>query len=570
MSQKKSWVLVLAGFTAIIAGAAGAVVYFQSRFVKLTPREGISRLPVETIAAAYVGGETEDWSQLQQFGEAASRETIGLWLKQLESQAIGDGTISVAQDILPWVGSLTVAMLPSLESAQSPGVGAVQLTQSNLVLLVGIKNKLLAWDFARKFRSRPGVKTEKIPYNGVIISKTGTDQSNATYTAVKGDYLAVAVDRQSIEIVIDTVQSGTGLDDNDTGAKLLAQSETIPNSLAHLYIFNPAATTRALQEFTGQATLQPRVQYFENAVASVSLDRVGLRLSSTFEIPEGSLPPGANPQNLPARFPIDTAALMVGNGISQFWANVVAASTKDANVAAQLQTVRSVFNSYGNFDVDKDIFGWMDGDYAVGAILPQPGSLSQPGMLMLFETSQQDAAFAAMKKLETFARSALPVELVVQEKDFSGIPITQWTLAGQGMILGGYGWLDSDELRSRPSGATMLFAFTGQLPSLSMLGTSGSKGARPEKSGNSTSLAGSPNFQATVGSLTSPNQGYFYVDVARIFSQIGPMLRSSGQVPPVGLALLESVSAIGATTVVPNPETVQVESMIRLKLTTDQ
>lgn len=558
MFGKKSWVLVLAGLTVIMAGTAGAVVYFQSRFVKLTAAESISLLPAETIAAAYISGDTEDWSPLQQFGEAANRETIGQWLKQLEAQAVGDGQISVAQDILPWVGNVTVAILPP---AQPPaGASTALAQQSNLVMLVGIKNKLRAWNFARKFQSRPGVKTEKIPYNGVTISKTGTDQSNATYSVVLNDYLAVAADRQSIEKVIDTVQSGTALDDNETAAKLLAKSETINRALAHLYIFNPAATTEALQEFTGQTT-PVRVQYFENALTSISLDEVGLRFHSTFEIPAGSLPPGTNPQNLAQRFPVDTAALMVGNGISKFWSTVVALSANDANVAAQLQTVRSAFRTYGNFDVDKEIFGWMDGDYAVGAILPA-GSLSQPGMLMLFETSNQDAALAAVKKLETFARSALPVELKVQESvsriGDERIPVTQWTLAGQGMILGGYGWLDKEK---------MLFAFSGQLPSLSLLKSGEAQGAAlPEKS-NSMSLTASPTFQATVNSLTSPNQGYFYLDVARIFAQISPMLKSSNQIPPVGLALLESVNSLAVTTVVPDPETVQVEGTIGLRAT---
>ncbi|WP_199249277.1 DUF3352 domain-containing protein [[Phormidium] sp. ETS-05] len=555
MSGKKSWVLVLAGLTVIMAGGAGAAVYFQSRFVKLTVRDSISQLPAHTIAAAYVSGDTEDWSQLQQFGEAANRDTIGLWLKQLEVQAVGDGQISVAQDILPWVGNVTVAMLPPQQPPS--GVSTALAQQSNLVMLVGIKNKLRAWNFARKFQSRPGVKTEKIPYNGLTISKTGTDQSNATYTVVWSDYLAVAADRQSIEQVIDAVQSGTALDDNETAVKLLAKSEAIPQSLAHLYIFNPAATTTALQEFTGQAA--PRnVQYFENAVASISLDGGGLRIKSSFEIPAGSLPPGANPQNLHSAFPMDTAALMVGNGISKFWSTVVAVSARDADVAAQLQTVRSAFKSYGNFDVDKEIFGWMDGDYAVGAILPE-GGMSQPGMLMLFETSGQAAAIAAMKKLETFARSALPVELKVQESVSSigndRIPMTQWTLAGQGMILGGYGWIEKEK---------MLFAFTGQMPSLSWLGSADEKGL-PEKSGDNRSLSASPNFQATVNSLTSPNQGYFYLDVARIFGQVGPMLRSSNQIPPVGLALLESINALAATTVIPDPETVQVEAIIALQ-----
>ncbi|GAB4279287.1 MAG: hypothetical protein Fur0025_06430 [Oscillatoriaceae cyanobacterium] len=556
MSGKKSWVLVLAGLTVIMAGGAGAAVYFQSRFVKLTVRDSISRLPVETIAAAYVSGETEDWSQLQQFGEAANRETIGLWLKQLEELAVGDSQISVVQDILPWVANVTVAMLPP--ERPPSGVSTALTQQSNLVMLVGIKNKLRAWNFARKFQSRPGVKTEKIPYNGLTISKTGTDQSNATYTVVKGDYLAVAADRQSIEQVIDTIQSGTALDDNETAVKLIAKNEANPLSLAHLYIFNPAATLQALQEFTGQTT-PLRVQYFENAVASISLDGGGVRIKSSFEIPAGSLPPGANPQNLYSDFPVDTAALMVGNGISKFWSTVVAVSASDANVAAQLQTVRSVFKSYGNFDADKEIFGWMDGDYAVGAILPKPGSLSQPGMLMLFETTNRDAALAAMKKLETFARSALPVELKVQESVSSigddRIPMTQWTLAGQGMILGGYGWIEKEK---------MLFAFTGQMPSLSWLGSADKKGL-PEKSGDNRSLSASPNFQATVNSLTSPNQGYFYLDVARIFGQVGPMLRSSNQIPPVGFALLESVNALAATTVIPDPETVQVEAIIALQ-----
>ncbi|HIK10476.1 MAG TPA: DUF3352 domain-containing protein [Oscillatoriaceae cyanobacterium M33_DOE_052] len=564
MSGKKSSVLVLAALTVIIAGTAGAVVYFQSRLVKLTARESMSRLPAETIAAAYISGETNDWSQLQQFGTAAGRETIGQWLKQLESQAIGDAQISVAQDILPWVGNLTVAMLPPASdlSSQPPETTPVPLTEeSNVVMLVGIKNKLRAWNFARKFESRPGVKTEKIPYNGVTISKTGTDQSNATYSVVLDDYLAVAADRRSLEKVIDTVASGVALDDGETAAKLLAQSEPISNSLAHLYIFNPAATTAALQEFSGEAN-PVRVQYFENAVVSVGLDEVGLRVKSTIAIPNGSLPPAPNPQNLAPRFPSDTVALMVGTGISQFWANVVAASAQDANVASQVQMLRSLFKSYGNFDVDKDIFGWMDGDYAVGAILPQPGSLSQPGVLMLLESSRQDAALAAVKKLEAFARSALPVEMKAQESvvsigEYEQLPITQWTIAGQGMILGGYGWLDKEK---------MLFAFSGQPPSLSLFSSLGSRSAAlPEKSGNMADLTTSPNFQSTVNSLPSPNQGYFYLDMARIFAQISPMLKSGNPISPIGLALSESVSAIGATTIIPDPETVQLEAIIALQ-----
>jgi hypothetical protein len=193
--------------------------------------------------------------------------------------------------------------------------------------------------------------------------------------------------------------------------------------------------------------------------------------------------------------------------------------------------------------LDKDIFGWMDGEYAIGAIASTDGILAQSGVgpALILQTSDRAAAEATLKKIDDFVKGN---GLQVATKDVKGVSVTEWTSPGAPGFSIGHGWYQQDKL----------FVSVGSLIETI---------AKPTATLDST-----PIFKSVTGSLDKSNIGYFYLDMDKTWAWfsnrfIPPTDRES--ITPEIRAFINTVRGIGATASLPSKTTSKFEILLSLK-----
>ncbi|MEM8779485.1 MAG: DUF3352 domain-containing protein, partial [Cyanobacteria bacterium P01_G01_bin.49] len=151
--------LPLVGVTALlVAGGMGVYYYFQGHlpFLSgdgLTPLEAAEVVPESAFASSYISTRPQDWKQLSQYGTPEAKQVVEKNLELLETEAFSSPEISLEKDILPWLDGVTIAFLPD----QTEVVSAEDL---QILLVVGIKNKVKAAQFAQKLNKQQDIKLQ--------------------------------------------------------------------------------------------------------------------------------------------------------------------------------------------------------------------------------------------------------------------------------------------------------------------------------------------------------------------------------------------------------------------------
>ncbi|OZH51354.1 hypothetical protein AFK68_31625, partial [Hydrocoleum sp. CS-953] len=87
----------------------------------------------------------------------------------------------------------------------------------NILMVVGIKNKLEALRFVSKLKGEDESKVIKREYQGVTIREVTDDTGKTFNLAILGDYLAIAPIAAAVEDAIDTFQGQrVSMSKNDT------------------------------------------------------------------------------------------------------------------------------------------------------------------------------------------------------------------------------------------------------------------------------------------------------------------------------------------------------------------
>jgi hypothetical protein len=204
-------------------------------------------------------------------------------------------------------------------------------------------------------------------------------------------------------------------------------------------------------------------------------------------------------------------------------------------VRQQLKTV--------NLDADKEVFGWMDGEFGLGAIALNQGVLSSVGFggVLVLETSDRATAEATLNKLDAIAQKNY---MRVAQRNVEGKTITEWKLPQQESVLG-HGWLNENSL----------FIALGS-PLIDGM-------VAPAKQPLDQSAA----FKTVTGSLAKPNAGYFYLDMDKVMAVMNTSLlkTQTSAITPEATAMLNSIRGLGITVTQPDKTTAQVEMLLALK-----
>lgn len=534
----RKFILPAVGVVAL-AGGAVAFYHFNGSSDALDPQAMAKVIPDEAFAAAFISTDQKTWSQLEQFGTPQARTAVRQNLQTAQKQLLAGSNLDYDKDLKPWVGNVMVAALPAAEGASS--------TTPSPLIVVGIRSKKDALDFANKLKNESKVKSVESDYKGIKIASY-PDQKSSAYTAVLKDFLVVSPDKQAVEHAIDTFKGEPSLASKPNAKAFLTQEIEVKNPIARFYIPDYAGAMQELMKSNPKAEqLSPGVldqlKRIQSIAAGVGIDQDGLRLKAVTNLDaqfaKMEYKPAAG--SIVAQFPSDTFALISGAGINRYWTQAV----EQANAVSEAQLMVGMMRQNAKFlglDLDRDVFGWMDGEFAIGLLPSSEGLLAQTGFggVMVIDTSDRKAAEAMFSKLDGLVKT---YSLQVADRSVQGKTVTEWQVP-QGALLG-HGWLDQD---------SAFIAFGGPVAD--------AIAAQPNPALNS-----SDTFKAVTGSLPKQNLGYFYLDMEKTMALMKQtvLVSEKNSMPPEAAAMLDSIRGIGITASQPNKATSQVELLLSLK-----
>lgn len=587
MSDKKSNLLVpVIGAVIVAAGGVGTYLYLQTSPPRIASEAlGTAKIvPQKALMAASISMDAAAWGQLEQFQTPETKKIFDDAIKKIQGQAFKDSDIDFEKDIKPWAGSVMFAILPADNSKQSGAIrqprllpvanyGSGKLAQiekepekdsikepekdsikepvkvstkePNVLLVVEIKDKTSASQFAEKVKAKAGSKFQQKEYKGVQISQFESG-SRPTLTALVGDHLVISPQSASIEKAIDTFKGEASLASSISPGDL-----ELKTPLVQFYVPNfPDAVQQIAALNANSSEIPPQtleqLKQVKSMTIGIGVDGDGIRLKGLTKFDPNLIKVEYKPSpgKVISQFPSETLGLITGFSIKSRWEQILQSAESNPDQKKAIEQMRqSVKESPLALDLDKDIFGWMDGEFAIGAIASDRGILKQVGAgpAVLVQTSNRASAEATLKKLDDFIQSNGGT---VQAKDVKGVSVTEWSAPGAPGPIAGHGWYDKDALFFTVASLSELIA------------------TKP-----ANSLDSDPTFQAITGRLDKNNIGYFYLDMDKTWALIESRLpeSSKSEITPEVKAVLGAIRGIAATAAVPEKTTSKFELLLALK-----
>lgn len=554
MPSSKSKLLIPAiGATAVaVGGIAAYMLFFKGPSGDSAGAIASARVvPSEALVATYITTDPQAWSKLEQFGTPEAQKVISKSLEDFNKQTLADGSISYEKDLKPWIGGVMVALLPSnpvQSPSATPGATPSATPEPNVLMVVGIKDKVSALNLANRLKSQKGVQTQEVDYKGEKITES-KGQGKPTYSAIvnNNNYLVFSQNKRVIEQAIDTVKGQPSFASKKGASEILNKGVDVQNVVAQIYVPDYAAMFEQLIKNSPQATQIPRqtldqLKQVKSMVAGVGIDNDGVRMKAVANIDPQLVKYKyeSSPSKIVSQFPANTLALVSGQGISRWWKALTEQSKDYPELNQALQQARGQLQSV-SIDLDKDVFGWMDGEFGLAAIPSNQGVLASFGFggAFVFDTTDRKTAETTFSKIDNLVKTQ---NVNVQVRKIGDRDITEWQIPNQGGLLA-HGWLDQD---------TVFIALGGPIAD-----TLATKGA--------PSLDSSDSFKAITGSLQRPNGGYVYIDMEKTMSIINKFAGAAQPISPDTAAILNSIRGIGVTANSSNESTSQMEMLLSLK-----
>jgi hypothetical protein len=272
------------------------------------------------------------------------------------------------------------------------------------------------------------------------------------------------------------------------------QGENAPTSLSTLRALNFGGTLEVLVYPTNRG-IQLQGRYYYDATPF------------TFGLTEFSPQADTVLEQLPA----STYLLMSGRDLAGLWqqfTNIV--NLLGPDLADGLETVREGFTLLTGLDLDRDLFGWMDGEIAFAAFPAEDTPFQmlvpqlQMGIGLLLQTSDRATA---THTLATADELFTTLGFGVQAETVNNEPISSWNLWS--------GW-DSAPDAPRQSILSHGWVTENTLAVVSGPGTM----ARVMNPTPNDPLRSFPLFQNAVAPFPGQNNGYFYVNMGATLSLI--------------------------------------------------
>jgi hypothetical protein len=232
--------------------------------------------------------------------------------------------------------------------------------------------------------------------------------------------------------------------------------------------------------------------------------------------------------SLVERFPQTTVAFMESENLDRTWQQTKAVMEQTAEGRLFLQQMQAGFDGIG-LDLDRQVFGWMDGGFAWGIIPSDKGILASVGFgsALVIETSDRKTAAQTLETLENLLKGILPFPLSVESQTLGDVVVTQWKFPTFGLkpeTLLGYGWVEDD---------TLVVGIGDPIVEAMVV---------PEKG----SLADNEAFAELADGFSQTSGAIVFADVLGLVEAVDlRALQTREIITPSPLAILESIRSVG-------------------------
>ncbi len=547
---------IIAVCSILAIGGAAAYLYGEGYLGgDSTPLESAKLIPADALLGGTISMNPEAWSKLQKFGTPEAREISQKAWKEFEKEfATESPQINFDRDIKPWLGSVVWTVLPSAKTRENQPTA-----HPDIIVVITIKNKLSLWQFSQKLsKLEASEKFKETDYKGFKIIESASNKGDKSYCAIVKRYVVCSDKDKNVQKAIDVYKGQPSLASKPEVAKVLSNDLKIENPVAQFYVFDSLALIKESAATTPQAQNTPlfdRAELYpiKSLSLGIGIDDYGVRINTLANLqPNANISNNFQPatQKIISYFTQQTVALFTGKNISNNWSNFVTQTQNIPEIKQGIDGFKGNLSAV-NLDLDKDIFGWMDGEYGFGVISLQnvPGETAI-GLKIVIQTSNPEVAKSTFAKLNALAQGN---GITVSEKNIEGQAITEWQAPGQDFLLG-HGWLD----------ANSVFVTLGNVKTLPAIAAT-----------SNPSLADSENFQTITKSLPTPNSGYGYLNFEQILTLVNSpasqdLIKSSVPKENIAefdrtIAALNSVRGIAVTATKADKSTQRSEILIALK-----
>ncbi len=364
--------------TTTVAGA-GVYYHLQTKDPGDRPEQLALAVPEQAYAVGYLATDPKVWSKLDRFGNPAAKQVIDRSIQQIQKETVGD--IDFAQDVQPWLGNIMLASFANDKTKEKPTVLAISK----------VKDKLSAFNFLNKLKNKSKDPTTESDYKGAKIwSVSGSKPFHVAYS---DDWLVGSADRATVEKSIDTLKGAASFSQKNGNEFFASGRLNLPNPIASVYIDFPrmAAAVNTSKLDSNQVAKLVKAQSF---VAGMGIDDQGLRAKAITQMNGNSLKLPATNGKVLTNFPPDSLLVLNGSGIKNIWDETVKQSANEPKTMEAIENLRSSFRAQTKLDLDKDVFSWLGGEYAIG-IFPQKegllGSFTGLGITAVIEGNESQA-----------------------------------------------------------------------------------------------------------------------------------------------------------------------------------
>ena len=574
---------LIGGVVVVVAGGVGAYFFLNNKLNILPTGNAVGTLsivPKQSLMAMSLSTDGKALAQIEQFLSPETKKLYDDAIVQVRKN-MSSGDFDYEKDVKPWIGkSVTVAFLPSVKTASLvplksaaliqdrlenryvpiSNTGSIQFVQDktaapeatvtsmpNILVVVEVKDKAGAEKFmADRVKAKSGGKEKQSDYKGVKITQYG-EGSTATATAMVGDYLIFAPTEQNTQKAIDTFKGEASIANS-----VSADDLKLKNPVAQVYIPNFGESIVELSALNPNAQpISPESLQQLKSVKSINMgigiDDAGIRFKALSKVDAATIAVLKNsPNKIISQIPSQAFSVVTGSNIKGSWEQFVKSADNIPEVKKSINDLRTQLKSSPLvLDLDKDIFGWMDGEFALASVLAKPeGILAQTqgiGPVLMLQTTNRTAGESLLSKLDDFVTKNGGK---VGKKDVGGVAVVEWSFPGAPGAIISYGWNQKDMLFMTASPITSLFV------------------PKP-----ASSLESDPTFKSVVSSLPGTNVGYFYIDADKTWNIVQTFMppAEKEKTPPEIKALITTIRGLAVTAVYPNAETAEVEAIISLK-----
>ncbi|AFZ47223.1 hypothetical protein Cyast_1258 [Cyanobacterium stanieri PCC 7202] len=537
--QKKNKLGIGVGISLLVLVGAGLGYYFGRRFLlgeELTPSRGAQIIPASAVATGFISTDINDWQQLEQFdtfgGREAIEETWQEWRAELEEENI---EVNYQEDIEPWLGGLMIAFLPNAEDISEPDVG----------LIAGVKNKLKARDFLNKIKDNPDTEVIESEYQNITVYQIISDQDpEGIWFTFYDSQAVIGVSQTVVEQFIDTYRGADSIAPIKEANEATRQKLNESNPLLQFYItdYNYFIDDVITDSLDLPDTVE--IPFIETAATTFSIQDHGINLSTVVSLSESlySEIGSTTSHQLIDKIPENTIFMLDGIAIKNIWEQVENNRQLIPELDELITLVESFSQDFLNLNIRNDVFGWMDGEFAFALSVDQNNSFADTGIkgLFLMETGDRPLGESTLSRLEQFA--TFDTFLQIEREENEDVSSTKW-ITPEGQLLS-YGWFENNRFFLNLSQEENIINTINNTPSLN---------------NNET-------FTLTTQTLPRNNFGYVYFDIERtvnILNEFDPNLFAD--TPTEAEQIINALKGVAITSSSLDPNTSQLDINISLQ-----